>query len=131
MVLFAFLVSNMLALHFFFCEILKFKELETPGSMVLMVWMDQEIWASSDAQISSSNSHSSTRSGHAMLEYMCGIIRTTVQKVQNIQHKILFGISTSTPCFLMFLAWPSLILGLHSIKCKGGYGVALYIGLCH
>jgi hypothetical protein len=90
----------MLALHFFFCEILKFRELETPGSMVLMVWMDQEIWACEDAQISSSNSHSSTRSGHAMLEYMCGIIRTTVQKVQNIQHKILFGISTSTPLFL-------------------------------
>jgi hypothetical protein len=85
----------MLALHFFFCEILKFRERETPGSMVLMVWMDQETWASEDAQISSS-----TRSGHAMLEYMCGIIRTTVQKVQNIQHKILIEISTSTPLFL-------------------------------
>jgi hypothetical protein len=32
---------------------------------------------------------------------------------------------------LMFLAWPSLIWGLHSIKSKGRYGVALYIGLCH
>ncbi len=85
----------MLALHFFFCEILKFRELETPGSMVLMVWMDQEIWASEDAKISSS-----TRSGHAMLEYIGGVIRTTLQKVQKIQHKILFGISTSTPLFL-------------------------------
>jgi hypothetical protein len=68
-----------------------------------MIWMDQEIWASEDAQISSSDSHSSTRSGHAMLEYMCGIIGTTLQKVQNIQHKILFGISTFTPLFFYVL----------------------------
>ncbi len=75
-----FLSPNMLALHFFFCDILNFRELETPGSLVLIIWMDQEIWASEDAQISSSDSHSSTRSGHAMLEYMCGIIGTTLQK---------------------------------------------------
>jgi hypothetical protein len=115
MVLFAFLVSNMLASHFFFCDILKFRELETPGSMVLMVWMDQEI----DQEIRKFLAQTFKAQLAVVMQCLNICVESSEQycrKCRTFSTKSCLECPLLPHCFLMFLAWPSLILGLHSIK---------------